>query len=173
MREDRRGCVHGVFSDRRRPRPKSAPSRALAMHKALAVVVLLALPAATSTYTASSSSTPLGINMHTHATPEQLLPVVAAGISIVRTDIGWAGIETTRGRYNFTGTDSYIAALKGARLRLLAIMDAGGHPLYDSGRPPASAAAVQAYGWYVGNFTAHYATETASAQILLEITNGA
>ena len=111
--------------------------------------------------------------MHTHATPEQLLPVVAAGISIVRTDIGWAGIETTRGRYNFTGTDSYIAALKGARLRLLAIMDAGGHPLYDSGRPPASAAAVQAYGWYVGNFTAHYATETASAQILLEITNGA
>ena len=44
-----------------------------------------------------------------------LLPVVAAGISIVRTDISWAGIETTRGRYNFTGTDPYIAALKGAR----------------------------------------------------------
>ena len=115
------------------------------MRMALAVAVLLyTLLAATSTYTAaalasdaSSSSTPLaalGINMHTHATPEQLLPVVAAGISIVRTDISWASIESVRGCYNFSTTDPYVASLQGAELRLLAIMDAGGHPMYDGGQ---------------------------------------
>ena len=119
----------------------------------------------------SDASTTLGINMHTHASPEQLLPVVAAGISIIRTDMSWAGIELSRGRYDFTETDRYVAALAGANLRLMAIIDAGGHPLYDGGRPPASPAAVLAYSCFVGNFTAHYAAEVGAAHILLEITN--
>jgi hypothetical protein len=66
------------------------------------------------------------------------------------------------------GTD--ISALKGAKLRLMAIMDAGGHPLYDNGKPPASLEAVRAYGYWVGNFTQRYAAEVASAQIVVEIT---
>eukprot|EP01051_Picozoa_sp_SAG22_P012107 SAG22_NODE_1230_length_5074_cov_3.372864_5_plen_89_part_00 len=52
----------------------------------------------------------------------------------------------------------------------MAIMDAGGHPLYDGGKPPSSPEAVRAYGYYVGNFTQHYAAEVASAQIVVEIT---
>ena len=53
----------------------------------------------------------------------------------------------------------------------MAIMDAGGHPLYDDGKPPASPEAVRAYGYWVGNFTQHYAAEVATAQIVVEITN--
>jgi hypothetical protein len=119
----------------------------------------------------ADASKTLGVIMHTHGTPEQLAPVVAAGISIIRTDFSWASTEPVRGRYDFNSTDTYIGALKGAGLRLMAIMDAGGHPLYDAGKPPASPEAVRAYGFWVGNFTQHYVAEVASAQIVVEITN--
>ena len=174
------------------------------MSLAAAIRLLLLVRAASGSSASTDASATLGVNMHTHGTPAQLGPVVAAvsfffqfyspfhsvflhfcslyyarfyskvpsqGISIVRTDFSWAGLEPTRGHYNFSSTDSYIAALKGAGLRLLAIMDAGGHPLYDNGKPPSSVEAVQGYGNWVGNFTAHYAAEIAPAQILLEITN--
>eukprot|EP01051_Picozoa_sp_SAG22_P012108 SAG22_NODE_1230_length_5074_cov_3.372864_6_plen_175_part_00 len=51
------------------------------------------------------AGTSLGVIMHTHGTPEQLQPVVAAGISIIRTDMSWATLEPSRGRYSFNSTD--------------------------------------------------------------------
>ena len=51
------------------------------------------------------AGTSLGVIMHTHGTSEQLRPVVAAGISIIRTDMSWATLEPAPGRYNFSATD--------------------------------------------------------------------
>ena len=111
----------------------------------------------------------LGVNMHKHGSPEQLAMVARAGISIVRTDISWAEMSPAGG-YNFSSTDVYVASLQAAGLRLLAIMDAT-NAMFDGGHPVRSAAAIEAYGHWVGNFTARYSAQTAAGMVLLEITN--
>jgi hypothetical protein len=72
-----------------------------------AVLFGFSTAAATSTVGAENfdASTTLGVIMHTHGTPEQLQPVMAAGISIIRTDMSWATLEPTPGHYNFSTTD--------------------------------------------------------------------
>ncbi|HEY8769514.1 MAG TPA: hypothetical protein VIM03_03155 [Thermoleophilaceae bacterium] len=47
---------------------------------------------------------------------------LAGGVSIIRQTFDWAAIERSRGSYDFSGYDSYVAALAEHRMRVLPVL---------------------------------------------------
>ena len=78
----------------------------------------------------------VGVNIHFlpswGTTPLSDLDMIqAAGCKYVRMDCTWAGIETTAGQYNFSGTDSLVTACAARGIRVMYILDYG-NSLYGS-----------------------------------------
>jgi hypothetical protein len=71
----------------------------------------------------------LGVNIHFTSDDEALDIIAAAGFSRVRMDLGWSGVETTKGTYDFSAFDGLVSALASRGLVLHLILDYF-NPLY-------------------------------------------
>ncbi|HEY6459068.1 MAG TPA: cellulase family glycosylhydrolase, partial [Polyangiaceae bacterium] len=71
----------------------------------------------------------LGVNIHFTADDQALDIIQAAGFSRVRMDLGWGGVETTKGVYDFSAFDALVASLASRGLSLHLILDYF-NPLY-------------------------------------------
>lgn len=73
----------------------------------------------------------VGVNIHFNRGHEQDLDLIAAaGIKFVRMDLGWAGIERTKGAYDWSACDELTAHLAKRGLRAIYILDYS-NPLYE------------------------------------------
>jgi len=98
----------------------------------------------------------LGVNIHFTKDDAALDAAHKAGISWVRMDLFWQGVETSAGRYDFSAYDALLAALEARSMKLLAILDYG-NPLYSAdGQPPNSPAAIQAFGDFAEATARHF-----------------
>jgi hypothetical protein len=104
------------------------------------------------------------ITVNTHyggirgAVDEQALArLAAAGVTRIRNDLDWAGVETTPGVYDFSAIDPLVEAADNAGLRLLFILDYGnalygptGAVVDEPGRAAFAAFAAAAAARYAG-----------------------
>lgn len=110
---------------------------------------------------AGGSSAFFGVGMHLLGRPrtqvEALISDVAAiGVRAARLDAPWAEIERVHGKYVFpVELDSDIEALRRHGIRPLLVAGYE-NPLYDGGRTPSSASALEAYARYTAALAAHY-----------------
>lgn len=76
-----------------------------------------------------------GVEIHFQGAPADLDMIASAGFGVVRMDLSWKKVETTRGVYDFisTGYDSLTEACRQRNIRILYILDYG-NPLYESQR---------------------------------------
>ncbi len=65
----------------------------------------------------------LGVNIHFTTDDHALDIIAAAGFSRVRMDLGWSGVETTAGVYDFSAFDGLVTALASRNMKLLLILD--------------------------------------------------
>ena len=73
----------------------------------------------------------VGVNIHFNRGHEADLDLIAAaGIKVVRMDLGWAGIERQKGRYDWSAYDELTANLEKRGLQPLYILDYS-NPLYE------------------------------------------
>lgn len=73
----------------------------------------------------------VGVNIHFVRAHERDLDLIAkAGFKFIRMDFGWAGIERTKGEYNWSGYDELTANLEKRGLRSIYILDYS-NPLYE------------------------------------------
>lgn len=73
----------------------------------------------------------VGVNIHFNRGHETDLDLIAAaGIKVVRMDLGWAGIERQRGEYDWSAYDELTANLEKRGLQPLYILDYS-NPLYE------------------------------------------
>jgi hypothetical protein len=77
----------------------------------------------------------LGVNIHFTSDDQALDIIAAAGFSRVRMDLGWAGVETTKGVYDFTAFDALVSALASRGMNLHLILDYF-NPLYPQSSDP-------------------------------------
>lgn len=73
----------------------------------------------------------VGVNIHFNRGHEKDLDLIAAaGIRVVRMDLGWAGIERQKGEYDWSAYDELTTHLEQRGLRALYILDYS-NPLYE------------------------------------------
>lgn len=98
----------------------------------------------------------LGVNIHWYEAPdEELALIAAAGVEIVRMDVGWMVGEPKPGEYEFSRYDRLIDLLSARGLRLLFIFDYT-NPLYDGGKPPCTDAGRAASARFCAAMAARY-----------------
>jgi hypothetical protein len=73
----------------------------------------------------------LGVNIHFTSDDQALDIIAAAGFSRVRMDLGWSGVETVKGVYDFSAFDGLVSALATRGMTLHLILDYF-NPLYPS-----------------------------------------
>ncbi len=99
----------------------------------------------------------LGVNIHFTSDDKALDIIAAAGFSRVRMDLGWGGVEQTKGVYDFSAFDGLVTALASRGMTLHLILDYF-NPLY-----PSSADAGYADGGYEATVPAFAAVSKAAA----------
>jgi hypothetical protein len=99
----------------------------------------------------------LGVNIHFTSDDKALDIIVAAGFSRVRMDLGWSGVETKKGVYDFSAFDGLVSALASRGMTLHLILDYF-NPLY-----PSSADAGYADAGYETTVPAFAAVSKAAA----------
>jgi Cellulase (glycosyl hydrolase family 5) len=72
---------------------------------------------------ASTLAPRIGVNIHFTHDDAALDFAEAAGFSSVRMDLGWSGVETTQGAYDFSSFDDLVAALASRHMHLHLILD--------------------------------------------------
>jgi MYXO-CTERM domain-containing protein len=77
----------------------------------------------------------LGVNIHFTSDDKALDIIAAAGFSRVRMDLGWSGVETTKGVYDFTAFDGLVSALASRGMNLHLILDYF-NPIYPQSSDP-------------------------------------
>ena len=111
--------------------------------RTLFAACVLALPGATFAQNrawfpipAASVRDSLGVNIHfTDAKPGEMDLLRDAGFRWIRMDLGWAGIEREKGKYDFSAYDRLMADLKAhGGIRPILILDYG-NDLYEKGSP--------------------------------------
>ena len=65
----------------------------------------------------------LGVNIHFTSDDKALDIIAAAGFSRVRMDLGWGGVEQSKGVYDFSAFDALVASLAARGLKLHLILD--------------------------------------------------
>ena len=114
----------------------------------------------------------LGVNIHFTSDDKALDIIAAAGFSRVRMDLGWAGVETKVGVYDFTAFDGLVAALASRGLALHLILDYF-NPLYAT---PADAgygtATVDAFAAVSKAAAAHFAGKKVTYEVWNEENGG-
>jgi polysaccharide biosynthesis protein PslG len=78
-----------------------------------------------------------------------------SGVRWVRNDLLWKYTETKPGVYDFSAYDGLLSALDQYQLKAMLILDYG-NPLFDSGAPPTSDAAVQAFARWAAGAVSHF-----------------
>jgi len=71
----------------------------------------------------------LGVNIHFNKDDAALDLASQAGFTFVRQDLGWSGVERTKGSYDFSALDGLVASLATRNMGLLLILDYM-NPLY-------------------------------------------
>ncbi len=78
----------------------------------------------------------IGVNIHFTGTErEQVDKIAEGGFRFIRMDFHWAGIEKSRGEYDFKAYDELVDSLATKNIRALFILDYG-NPLYDGDVAP-------------------------------------
>jgi hypothetical protein len=73
----------------------------------------------------------VGVNIHfTRGHEQDLEMIAAAGFKFIRMDFGWAGIERSKGEYNWSAYDELTGNLEKRGLRAIYILDYS-NPLYE------------------------------------------
>lgn len=99
----------------------------------------------------------LGVNIHfTDARPGEIKMIADAGFRWVRMDFKWDVTERERSRYDFSEYDRLLGSLDTFKIHALLILDYG-NPLYDSGAPPRTDAARQAFARWAATAAKHFA----------------
>ena len=105
-----------------------------------------------------SAVVPAGLGVATHFTdpaPGEMQRLSEAGYRMIRTDLGWGGVEGQPGHYDFAPFDRLMAHLKPAGVRPMFIFDYGNR-LYDNGQSPRSVAARAAFARYAAAAASHF-----------------
>jgi hypothetical protein len=98
-----------------------------------------------------------GVNIHlTHFPTAELQKFKDAGFGFVRMDLGWNGIEKTKGVYDFSAFDTLLADLDKADARAILIFDYS-NDLYDGGLSPYTDAGRAAFAAYAAAAAKHFA----------------
>jgi beta-xylosidase len=98
----------------------------------------------------------LGVNIHfTHAKPDQLKLLADTGISWIRMDFQWAGIERKIGVYDFSAYDGLMKDLDSCHIHPLFILDYG-NPIYGKDSPSSDEARSAFAKWAAASVT-HFA----------------
>lgn len=71
----------------------------------------------------STLASRLGVNIHFTSDDKALDIIAAAGITRVRMDLGWGGVEQTKGVYDFSAFDALVSSLAARGLTLHLILD--------------------------------------------------
>ena len=87
----------------------------------------------------------------------ELVPLMArVGVSEVRDNVGWGGVEKAKGSYDYSGkAREWIAACRQAGIKVLATGGCMGNKLYGGGFPETAEARL-AYGKFTADMGRHY-----------------
>jgi hypothetical protein len=97
-----------------------------------------------------------GVNIHfTDPGPGVMGRFAQAGFRLARMDLGWAGVEKTKGRFDFSAYDRLVTHLARANARPLFILDYA-NPLYDGGLAPHTEAGRAAFARFAAAAAGHF-----------------
>ena len=99
----------------------------------------------------------LAVNIHFTSDDRALDIARAAGFTAVRMDLGWAGIESKKGVYDFSAFDTLVASLASRSMRLHLILDYFNNLYPGAGSPDFAAVTVPAFAAVAQAATAHFA----------------
>ncbi len=89
----------------------------------------------------------LGVNIHfTRAKAGEMQLLADSGVTWIRMDMGWAGIEKAKGIYNFSSYDYLFNDLDSHHIRPLFVLDYG-NPLYEKDSPSTDATRAAFARW--------------------------
>ena len=99
-----------------------------------------------------------GINIHFTGDVPDLDSIAAAGIKVIRQDLGWEAIERTRGVYNFAapGYDALVSGCQRRGIRLYLILDYS-NILYETDRSVTTDSGRAAFARFARAAATHYA----------------
>jgi hypothetical protein len=110
---------------------------------------------------ASSSADPavlegLGVNIHfTQEQPGELDMIHAAGFALVRMDLTWQNIETSRGIYDFSSYDNLVDGIEKRAMKIILIVNYT-HRLYDNDQSVFTDDGRAAYASFAGAAAKHF-----------------
>jgi polysaccharide biosynthesis protein PslG len=98
----------------------------------------------------------LGANIHfTHAAPREIKLLADSGMTWIRMDFFWAGIEKSPGKYDFSHYDELMTDLDANHIHALFILDYG-NPLYEKDSPSTDDAR-EAFAKFAAAAVTHFA----------------
>lgn len=121
---------------------------------------------------AEESTSPFVLGVQTHFeqgwSTDLINSAQKLNVLVVRDEIGWSEVEMTKGQYDFTRADMYMAPLieKGIR-PLIVITDT--NPLYDDGNTPYTAEGMEGLASYISAILDHYGVENVQIEIGNEV----
>jgi Glycosyl hydrolase catalytic core len=99
-------------------------------------------------------------------------PLMATlGLAWDRLDVTWANVETSPGRYDFSGYDAYMAELAQNGVQPFVILDYT-NPLYDANQTPHDAAGYTAFANYAKAVLNHYGSQIKAVEVWNEPNGG-
>ncbi|MEZ5797660.1 MAG: hypothetical protein R3D63_09480 [Paracoccaceae bacterium] len=133
------------------------------------LALLLALPAAAGAETAFR----LGVQTHFEQgwSLNWVRRAADLGVTLVRDELDWAGIETRPGQYDFAAADLYMQQLAQAGISVL-LVEVGANPIYDGGTTVISADGRSALSAYLQAVARHYGDQLAGIEIGNEVNAG-
>lgn len=114
---------------------------------------------------AGSLAPRLGVNIHFTQDNAALDFAKAAGFTWVRMDLGWSGVETTKGSYNFSRFDQLVGSLASRGMQLHLIFDYMNSLYPAAGTSGFSTTTVPAFAAMVKATTAHFAGQGVTYEV--------
>jgi polysaccharide biosynthesis protein PslG len=114
----------------------------------------------------------LGVNIHFTSDNQALDIIAAAGFSRVRMDLGWQGVETTKGVYDFSAFDALVSALASRGLVLHLILDYFNDLYPTSADPGYLTTTVPAFAAVSKAAAAHFAGKNVTFEVWNEENGG-
>lgn len=94
-----------------------------------------------------------------------VMPLLAKlGVSNIRDELYWEHVEKTKGNFDFTTFDPYMAEAKSLGIQPRIVMD-WGNPFYDDNKTPYTPEGCAAYGRYGQAILDHYGDQIKSLEI--------
>lgn len=114
------------------------------------------------------ADSPFGIGTHFTGYSSAMIPLLAkAGIKNVRNDLGWSGIETTKGTYDFSDYDPVMSALDTAGINVFPIVDYTNR-FYDNDATPYTDAGREGFANYSAATLQHYNAQLNEVEVYNE-----